>query len=251
MRRAQPAGVARVGCSGYDYPDWRGVVYPPGLARQRWFERYAELFDTVELNATFYGLPTPAVVGSWRARAPEGFVYAVKLSRFGTHRKRLIDPGSWLPVFLERLEPLGPVLGPVLVQLPPRWRADPARLDAFLAAAPRRLRWAVEVRDPRWLCDPVFEVLRRHRAALVHHDLLPDHPDVVTAGFAYERFHGPDARRAPYAGRYPHDALDAAARRLRAHLAEGRDVFAYFNNDIGGAAVDDALALRRALGGAA
>lgn len=247
---ARPA--LRIGCSGYEYDHWRGDLYPVELPRKQWFERYATVFDTVEVNRTFYSLPAPETFDRWRSRAPEGFIYALKLSQYGTHRKKLKDPESWVSTFVDRARRLGPTLGPILAQLPPRWRADPGRLDAFLAAAPSSLRWAVEVRDPSWLRDDVYDVLRRHGAALVTHDLIDNHPRIVTADWMYLRFHGPHADHGidrAYTGGYPHQALSASARRIRRHLAEGRDVYAYFNNDIGGHAVRDAQALARYVDG--
>jgi uncharacterized protein YecE (DUF72 family) len=237
---------AYVGCSGYDYPHWRGILYPPGLPRARWLAHYATVFDTVELNSTFYGLPSTATVRVWRDSVPPGFCFAVKLSRFGTHRKRLRDPEQWVAPFLERVEHLGPALGPVLVQLPPRFSPDPPRLASFLDVVPATRRFAVEVRDPRWLCEEVYAVLREHDAALCVHDLIPGHPRVVTATWTYLRFHGPGDGPA-YTSGYRREALAGAARRIRRHLDEGRDVYAYFNNDAGGHAVHDARALKRML----
>ncbi len=238
-------GRARIGCSGWSYADWRGPFYPVGVPQRRWFETYARSFDTVELNATFYRLPTEAAVEGWRAAAPDGFQYAVKVGRFGTHRKKLKDPGAWLAKHLERVERLGPTLGPQLVQLPPRWRRNAGRLDEFLDAAPTTLRWAVELRDPSWLSDDVFEVLARHDAALCWHDLLPAHPWVRTSSFVYVRLHGPRALERPYHGRYGERRLAAVADRLLGEMAGGTDVYAYFNNDQQAAAVHDARALRR------
>jgi uncharacterized protein YecE (DUF72 family) len=240
MARDTARGRLRVGTSGYDYPHWRGVFYPPDTPRRAWFAHYAGRFDTVELDSTFYGLPSEATVEAWKARAPRGFRYAAKFSRYGTHRKKLRDPAATIETFLERLAPLGSALGPILVQLPPRWRADPGRLDAFLAAAPRRRRWAVEVRDPSWLCDAVFDVLAAHGAALCLHDLLPRHPQVLTTSWTYLRFHG-----ARDAGGYRPQALAAAARRVRGWLAGGHDVYAFFNNDAQGRAPANALDLAR------
>lgn len=240
-------GVFRVGCSGYQYDDWRGIVYPAGMPKSKWFAHYASLFDTVELNSTFYRLPEAKTFDAWRDRAPMGFSYAVKLSRYGTHLKRLAGPDAWVPKFVERADHLGGTLGPILVQLPPRWDRDPDRLDHFLAVAGTGHRWALEVRDSRWLCDEVFDVLARHQAALCIHDLVPEHPRVVTAGWTYLRFHGPD-RDHPYSGSYSAQALTATARWVRHRLEEGLDVYAYFNNDIGGKAVADASALRRYVG---
>jgi len=237
-----------VGCSGWDYRDWRGVVYPSELPHRRWFSAYAERFATVELNATFYRLPEPATVDRWAAQAPAGFTYAVKLGQFGSHRMKLRDAARWLPNHLDRVVRLGRALGPTLVQLPPHWRRDVGRLDDFLAVAcsspAPAVRWAVELRDPSWLHDDVLDVLRRHGAALCLHDLLPDHPVERTTDWTYLRFHGPHAASEPYAGRYTGRRLWRTAAQLDAWLADGVDVYAYFNNDIGGAAASDAAWLR-------
>lgn len=241
-------GRAYVGCSGWNYKDWRGLVYPETLPQRRWFAYYATLFDTVEINNTFYRLPSASTAEAWAAQAPAGFVYAVKLGQFGSHRMKLRDAATWLPNHLDRVERLGAHLGPTLVHLPPRWRRNPERLEEFLSVAPSRLRWAVEVRDPSWLHDDVFELLRRHGAALCIHDLLPQHPWIRTADWTYVRFHGPDALNARYRGRYGPERLEPVAERLDAWLDEDCDVYAYFNNDHQGHAVADAQWLARRLG---
>jgi uncharacterized protein YecE (DUF72 family) len=233
-----------VGCSGWLYRDWRGVVYPAELTQKQWFAWYASQFDTVELNTTFYRLPTVKTVQAWRQAAPEGFLYATKLGSFATHRKRLRDPETWLANHLDRVERLRPALGPTLVQLRPRWPRDVGRLDHFLQLAPRTMRWAVELRDASWLHDDVFDVLARHGAALCLHDLLPDHPQLLTTDWTYLRFHGPDAVRHPYRGLYTGRRLRATADRAGAWLRDGVDVFAYFNNDYEGHAFTDAAWLR-------
>lgn len=238
MRR----GSARIGTSGYQYDSWRGVLYPEDLPKKRWLERYVEEFDTLEINNTFYRLPRPEVFASWRRQAPNGFVFAVKMSRFATHMKHLRDPEQTIGRLMEGARELGPTLGPILVQLPPRWHVDPERLDAFLSAAPREHRWAVEVRHASWLCDEVYAILRSHGAALVIHDLLPAHPRVVTAAFTYTRFHG--ASDGKYAGTYTDRQLANEARWMEEQLRAGRDVYSYFNNDVGGHAVRDAKRLR-------
>ena len=189
-------------------------MYPPEAPARTWLSLYAERFDTVEINNTFYRLPTPAAVDRWAAEAPPGFCYAVKVGQFGSHRMKLRDAASWLPRHLERVERLGEHLGPNLVQLPPRWRCDPGRLDEFLSVAPTALRWAVELREPSWVVDDVFDVLERHGAALCIHDLLADHPWERTTDWTYVRFHGPNARSAPYRGRYGPRRLAPAAERL-------------------------------------
>ena len=242
------AGRVRVGCSGWVYRDWRGTVYPEDLPQRRWFESYAARFDTVELNSTFYRLPTTAAVDRWAEQAPPGFVFAAKLGAFCTHRMKLRDASSWLPNHLDRVRRLGPALGPTLVQLPPRWRRDVGRLDEFLSLAPRTVRWAVELRDPSWLHDDVYAVLERHRAALCVHDLLDGHPWVQTTDWMYLRFHGPDARNQKYVGRYGGRRLWRTAERLATWADAGFDAYAYFNNDFDGAAVADATWFRDRIG---
>ncbi len=229
-----------MGCSGWSYKDWRGRVYPSDAPPREWFAYYAERFDTVEINNTFYKLPAASTVDGWAAQAPEGFIYAVKVGQFGSHRMKLRDAPSWLSNHVERVEHLGEALGPNLIQLPPRWRRDAARLDEMLAAAPTTIRWAVELRDRSWLHDEVFEVLRRHSAALCIHDLIECHPWELTAGWTYVRFHGPQARERSYEGRYGGRRLWRPAERLGEWLDGGFDVFAYFNNDVEAHAVQDA-----------
>jgi len=236
-------GKLWIGTSGYQYPHWKGHFYPGDMPSTHWFAYYARHFDCVEINNTFYRLPRAPVFDGWRKAAPPGFRYALKYSRYGSHLKRLKDPRKHLPKFMRRARRLKGVLGPVLVQLPPRFHADAQRLDGFLAAVPRGgAQWVMEFRDPSWLNEAVYRVLERYRAALCIHDLLPDHPRRLTAGCTYLRFHG---RR--YGGGYSHQYLSAQARRIRDWLAGGIDVYAFFNNDRGGHAVRNALDLKRYL----
>ena len=229
------------------YKDWRGLVYPERLPVRRWFEHYATRFDTVEINSTFYRLPSASTVESWAAQAPAGFVYAIKLGQFGSHRMKLRDAASWLPNHLDRAERLGASLGPTLVQLPPRWRRNVERLDEFLCVAPKTMRWAVELREVSWIHDDVFALLERHGAALCIHDLLPDHPWELTTNWTYVRFHGPNALEQKYQGLYGGRRLRPVADRLRGFLDRDCDVYAYFNNDYQGHAVKDATWLARRL----
>ncbi len=231
------------GTSGYQYNHWLGVFYPEDLPRDRWFEYYAERFDTVEINNTFYGLPARETFEDWRARAPEGFTYVLKYSQYGTHRKKLKDPEGHISTFLERTEPLRELMGPILVQLPPNWRANPGRLREFLDAAPRELRWAIEFRHPDWLQEPVYAVLREHNAALVIHDVIADHPRVVTADWVYLRYHGGPN------GRYSEAEMVSEAAGIREHLSAGRDVYAFFNNDAHGWALENLRQLITAVKG--
>lgn len=235
-------GRVHIGTSGYQYAHWRGVFYPDALPREHWLAHYAAHFATVEINNTFYHLPDAATFRAWRDAVPAGFRFAVKFSRFGSHLKKLKDPHDTIGRFLEGASLLGNKLGPILVQLPGRWRVNTERLDAFLEAAPRDHRWAVEFRDASWLCDEVYRVLEAHHAALCRHDILPDHPQRLTADWTYLRFHG-----APYRGRYSPQYLTAQARRLVDLASDDRDVYAYFNNDEAGYAVENARQLRRYL----
>ena len=245
MGRKRDRGRVRIGTSGFSYPHWREVFYPAAVPERRWLEHYAEHFDTVELNSTFYHLPKAETFDSWRERTPGGFLFVLKLSRFITHRKNLVDCGEPLRLFLDRAERLGERLGPILVQLPPGLKADAARLDRFLELCPRRRRWAVEFRNRSWLSDEIMEVLRTHGAALCIHDLIEEHRRDVTADFVYLRFHGSGQK---YGGSYPPRALAASAREIRGWIEGGFDVFAYFNNDRQGYAVGNAQELRRCVG---
>lgn len=230
----------QIGTSGYQYDHWRALFYPEELPRSRWLPYYAERFSTVELNNCFYRLPSAAAFERWAECVPDDFCFALKFSRYGSHLMHLKNPDNTITNFVDRARLLGSRLGPILVQLPPRWTPNVERLAEFLAHAPRWLRWAVELRDPRWLRADVFGVLREHQTALCQHDLLEDHPREVTADFVYLRFHG-----VSYAGCYSPQQLSAAARRIAGYLSRGLDVYAYFNNDLGGHAVTNALDLRR------
>jgi uncharacterized protein YecE (DUF72 family) len=242
VRPEARTGRLRVGTSGYQYEHWRGRFYPPELPKDEWLTFYSARFDTVEINRTFYGLPTASTFDAWRRLAPKDFIYALKFSRYGSHMKHLKDPEDTIGRFLQLAEHLEDTLGPILVQLPPKWNANARRLAAFLEAAPARCRWAVEFRNPTWLCEDVLEILRNHRVALCLHDMIPRHPAVATTDWAYTRFHGP----AP-GGRYGRRGLAAFGRVIEDFLGEGLDVFAYFNNDAHGHAVRDASLLRQLL----
>jgi len=236
--------VLRVGTSGYQYRHWRGVLYPRRLPVGAWLARYATFFDTVELNATFYRLPTPAAVDRWRNGVPVGFRFAVKGSRYLTHLKRLRDTGPGLERFDAPVSRLGPLLAVTLWQLPPQLAPDLDRLDRFLSALPPG-RHAVEFRDRAWYTASTAAVLERHGTAYCEHDRVDAPPPRHTGGFRYVRFHGTTGR---YHGRYGPAALRPWAEDLMAWTRRGRDAFVYFNNDLGGAAVHDALDLLALLG---
>lgn len=231
----------RIGCSGWQYRHWRGSFYPAELPQSRWLEYYAGRFDTVEINNSFYRLPEAATFASWGRRAPRGFVYAVKASRFLTHMKKLKDPVEPLKLFFTRARRLEHAFGPVLYQLPPRWPLNLERLETFLRALPRGRRHAIEFRDPSWYAPESLALLERHGVALCLHDMPGSASGRQTVGpFAYVRFHGTQK----YAGRYADRTLDEWAEWLAGCATQGRAVYAYFNNDTGGHAPRDAVRLR-------
>ncbi|MGC9529113.1 MAG: DUF72 domain-containing protein [Candidatus Bipolaricaulaceae bacterium] len=236
-----PEGDVYIGTSGWHYPHWRGPFYPDELADADMFSYYARRFRTVEVNNTFYQLPGEPTLRAWRRAAPPGFVFAVKASRFITHMKKLTDPSRTLPPFLARVGLLGPRLGPILFQLPPRWRCNPRRLAEFLAALPPEQRCAFEFRDPSWYRPETYRALAAHRAAFcIYH--LAGHlsPKEVTADFAYIRLHGPGGA---YQGQYDQATLAGWAGAISAWRRQGRDVYCYFDNDQRGYAPQDAARL--------
>src|SRR4051812_33478993 len=171
MRICDGNSEARVGCSGWQYKHWRGDFYPRSMPQRQWFEHYAAHFDSVEINNTFYRLPDATTFTAWGRRAPRGFTYSVKASRFLTHMKKLKDPEEPLHRFFTRADCLGRTLGPVLFQLPPNWPVNVERLRVFLNALPRRYRHVIEFRDPTWYSDAVLAMLEKHRVGLCLHDM--------------------------------------------------------------------------------
>lgn len=245
QRRLAPR-PAHVGCSGWNYDSWRGVLYPPGLGTAHWLERYAQLFDTVEVNTTFYRLIRRDAVARWVEQTPDYFLFSVKASRYLTHVKRLAGIEQGIARFYERIERLieAEQLGPVLWQLPESFHRDDARLDGALALLPAG-RHAFEFRHPSWFTPEVYELLRAHDAALV----IGDHPDrpfqsyELTASWTYVRFHhGRRGRR----GNYSERELETWARRLQG-WREQAEVLAYFNNDWEVFAPKNAATLREQL----
>ena len=235
--------MVRVGCSGWQYKHWRGNFYPADLALKSWFEHYASVFDTVEINNSFYRLPEASTFGAWSARAPRGFLFAVKASRFLTHMKKLKEPEDPLDRFFSRARSLGRHLGPVLYQLPPGWKLDLGRLEYFLMSLPRDVAQVIEFRDTTWYAPEVYALLERHRVSLCLHDMPGSATGRLRVGpCVYVRFHGASGR---YNGSYPDDRLADWAQWLEEQARTGIDVYAYFNNDVGGHAPRNALVLRR------
>ena len=245
-----------VGTSGWQYRDWRGVLYPPGLAQRRWLEYYASQYATVENNGAFYRLPSPQTFADWRARTPDDFVMAVKASRYLTLVRRLRDSAGPVGRLLGAAAGLGSRLGPVLLQLPPNFPVDPVALEDCLrefaafrmpgepgasGAAAGRVRVAVEFRHESWWTEQIRELLARHHAALCWADRLgrPASPLWRTADWGYLRLHEGAAQPWP---RYGERALGSWVQRLAGTWPDDADVFVFFNNDPGGAAVYDAAA---------
>jgi uncharacterized protein YecE (DUF72 family) len=233
-----------VGCSGWNYKDWRELVYPQGLPTSRWLEHYATLFDTVEVNSTFYRLPNRDTVAAWVEQTPDGFVFSVKASRYLTHVKRLRELPAGIARLAERIEPLleTPKMGPLLWQLPANFHRDDDRLAGALEAMPADWRHSIEFRHPSWFTDDVYGQLRERGVALV----IGDHPERCfqtyerTAAFTFIRLHyGARGRR----GNYSRAELETWKRRIAAWRRE-TEVFLYANNDWEGFAVRNAGWLR-------
>ncbi len=235
-----------IGTAGWNYKHWRGPFYPGDLPPKQWPAYYMEHFHTVEVNNTFYQLPEKETFGKWKQTAPEGFIYSVKASRYITHMKKLKDPGEPVSKFLDHAGALGEKLGPVLFQLPPRWKCNLQRLAHFLGTLPRQFRFAFEFRDPSWWDPGVFEILSQYNAAFCAFDLEGrQSPVKLTADFAYIRLHGPGPA---YAGQYSDGAVSEWAGLFQSLLDKGIEVFCYFDNDENGYAAKDALRLREKIG---
>jgi uncharacterized protein YecE (DUF72 family) len=250
MAKGLPSATGRkvlVGTSGWHYGHWHGRFFPRELARKQHLRFHARHFPTVELNGVFYRMPTIDAVRGWVEQTPDCFTFAWKASRFLTHIKRLKDIDDYSIDLLEsRLSVLGNKLGPVLFQLPPQMKVDRERLATFLKRLDRRHRYAFEFRDPGWYEAPILDLLREHDVALC----LSDHvhapaPWVATAGHVYVRGHGSSGR---YRGHYDEATLQNWARDISRWHGEGRQVYAYFDNDEEGAAPIDADRLIALLG---
>ncbi len=236
-----PKGI-HIGTSGWNYDGWKGGFYPEKIGGDRMLESYAKTFDTVEVNGTFYSLPEPETVERWVATAPDDFVFSVKASRYITHMKKLRDPREPLQNLYEILQPFGAQIGPVLFQLPPSWRVDTVRLAGFLEELSQDFRYTFEFRDTSWHCEEVYDLLRKHEAALCFYDYeRKQSPRLHTTDFFYMRLHGPEAQA--YKGHYHDDVLDRYARDCLNSRKSGRSVFCYFDNDEKACAPHDARRL--------
>jgi len=233
----------RIGTSGYHYKHWVGTFYPEKTSAAKMLGYYIRYFDTVELNNSFYRLPTVAAFECWRDSVPENFVYAVKASRFITHNKKLKDPENALENLLPRAENLGRKLGPVLFQLPPKWRINAERLENLLEILPSERRYALEFRELTWLTPEINRILERHNAAFCIYELAGYHtPFDITADWAYVRLHGPAAGK--YQGSYSDKRLREWARWIEQQAKRLKAIYVYFDNDQAGYAAHNALTLK-------
>ncbi len=233
----------RIGTSGWHYKHWVGKFYPEKFAASKMLAYYCDRFDTVEINNSFYMLPKIETLSAWREATPRNFEFAIKASRFLTHNKKLKEPENALHNFLPRAEALQRKLGPILFQLPPKWGINLYRLSEFLEALPRYHRYTFEFREPSWMNDSVYELLRKHNAAFCIYELAGFHsPIEITGDWTYIRLHGPGGK---YQGSYSDEKLEEWAERIVEWSGKLRSVYVYFDNDQAGYAAFNALALKR------
>jgi uncharacterized protein YecE (DUF72 family) len=234
----------RIGTSGYHCRHWVGRYYPEKTRPSAMLDHYLCDFDTVELNNTFYRLPTEEAFDAWRDAVPDDFVFAVKGSRFLTHMIKLKDPARGIANFVPRAARLGHKLGPILWQLPPGWNVNVERLEQFLEALPRGIRYAFELRNRTWLIDAVYEVLRKYDAAYCIYELAGfQSPIEITASWTYVRLHGPTLHK--YQGSYSKAQLEGWAKQIESWKRKLDAVYVYFDNDDRAFAVDNALTLKQ------
>ncbi|HTE23515.1 DUF72 domain-containing protein [Flavitalea sp.] len=235
-------GSVHIGTSGWHYKHWNGTFYPETVRAVDRFEYYTTMFQTVEINNSFYRLPNKNVFTGWRKAAPKGFTYAVKASRFITHMKKLnVDPDS-ISNFFDNVACLKEKLGPILFQLPPNWKINMGRLEQFLKNLPAGHIYTIEFRNTTWYTEEVYTILEKYNVAFCIYE-LDGHisPVITTAGFVYARLHGPGAK---YQGSYAKDVLNKWAKKIRSWTRKGKDVFFYFDNDQEGYAAINAKTLQ-------
>ncbi|MGZ5443124.1 MAG: DUF72 domain-containing protein [Thermoanaerobaculia bacterium] len=234
----------RIGTSGYHYKHWLGRYYPAGTKPSAMLPHYIRDFDTVELNNTFYQLPSESTFDAWRDQTPDDFLFAVKGSRFITHMIKLKDAQRGLTNFMPRAEHLGAKLGPILWQLPPGWKVNVGRLEEFLSILPPRHRYTFELRNETWMTDAVLEVLKKYNAAFCIYELAGYRsPFEITADWTYIRLHGPTSFK--YQGSYTDAQLSEWAGRIRAWSRKLKAVYVYFDNDDSAYAVNNAMTLKK------
>lgn len=230
-----------IGTSGWHYGHWAGTFYPDDMKPKDFFGYYIKHFQTVEINNSFYHLPSEKTFKDWRDAVPKDFLFAVKASRFITHMKKLGDPKKSIKLFFDRAKALDNKLGPILFQLPPRWHCNADRLSDFLKALPKGYQYAFEFRDQTWITEDVTNLLQKYNAAFCIYDFnYFTSPKIVTADFVYIRLHGP---KEAYADSYSDKQLREWTKDIKKWTKEGRSVYCYFDNDAFGYAPKNALRL--------
>lgn len=242
--RTSKRGI-HIGTSGWSYDHWKGPFYPGDLSSDHMLAYYSRYFSSVEINNSFYHLPEKQTLEHWRSTVPKHFLFTAKVSRYITHMKKLKDPAESVSTFLQRISTLEDKLGPILFQLPPRWRFNAERLSTLLGILSRDFRYAFEFRDTSWLNEQTYELLSRYNAAFCIYELDGFlSPKKITADFVYIRLHGPDG---PYQGSYNTPTLSGWAGALSTWLRQGLMIYCYFDNDEIGYAAQNAYQLQAML----
>ena len=239
------AGKIYIGTSGWSYKHWKGTFYPESIKNAKRFSYYLQFFDTVELNNSFYHLPSKKTFEDWSHATDKDFIFSVKGSRYITHLKKLKDPGESISNFMENIKGLNGNLGPILFQLPPKWNCNEERLEEFLKELPVSHRYTFEFRDTSWYNEKVFRLLQKYKCAFCIYELAGHMaPFKVTADFVYVRLHGPGAK---YQGSYSDKELKQWAGRCREWAGNKKDVYLYFDNDQNGYSAFNAKRLKALL----
>lgn len=239
--------LIHIGTSGWNFDHWKKTFYPENIKSNEMFEYYRNIFDTVEINNTFYNLPEEKTLEKWKNAVSESFLFSVKASRYITHMKKLKDPDKSLPRFFERIKILKDNLGPILFQCPPNWRVNTERLEAFLDALSDDYRYTFEFRDPSWFDEKVYRLLKKKGAAFCIYDLEGRlSPKEITSDFIYLRLHGPAGNA--YQGSYDTQALSGWAGAFSTWSDMGKEIFCYFDNDEAGYAAQNAAQIKKMIG---
>lgn len=234
-----------IGTSGWHYDHWSGPFYPADLPQEDYLDYYARSFQTVEINNTFYGLPETETLRTWLEQTPDEFIFSAKASRYITHMKKLKDPQESLSNFLDRIRVMKAKLGPILFQLPPNWHFNLRRLVGFIELLPAENRYTFEFRDPSWFDQRAYEAMAKYNVAFCIYELNGLlSPKEITADFVYVRMHGPEGR---YEGKYSTQSLAGWAGAFSSWMNQGKEIYCYFDNDMQGFAVQNALELRSML----
>jgi uncharacterized protein YecE (DUF72 family) len=230
-----------IGTSGWHYEHWERVFYPKNISKEDFLSYYSQKLQTVEINNTFYQIPEKKTLSNWRKTVPGNFIFSVKASRYITHMKKLKDPSEPVTNLFERLEALKDKLGPILFQLPPRWKCNSERLSSFLEQLPREYKYTFEFRDPSWFKEETYDILRNNNAAFCMYDFDRRlSPKIITSDFIYIRLHGPEGK---YRGEYSRQNLTGWAGVFSSWAKQGKEIYCYFDNDEKGYAVRNAIEL--------